>query len=240
MKKVIVSQTSLSKFIAQAGVCARRKATILIEDGAVTVNGEQIREPGYKIMPADIIKVHGQTVTYSEKKIYILLNKPKGYITTVSDEIGRRTVMELLGNEVDMRVYPVGRLDRNTTGLLLLTNDGFLAQKLSHPSSHIQKIYQVSVDKLVTYADLNKIKSGIMLEDGLIQLDTISFLDGRNHLELELHSGRYRIIRRLFEALGYDVKKLDRVQYAHLTKKGLPVGSWRYLNPDEIDRLVRT
>jgi 23S rRNA pseudouridine2605 synthase len=235
VKKSVTANCSLSKYIAQAGICARRKATFLIQEGAVKVNGAIVTEPGYKISSDDLIMVYDKVVEHIPQKIYILLNKPKGYITTAADERGRRTVMELFEQEIRTRIYPIGRLDRNTTGLLLLTNDGPLAHKLSHPSSNMRKVYHVTLDKSLTTADFNAIKKGIMLDDGIMHIDIIHFLKSPKAIELEIHSGRYRIIRRLFEALGYQVEKLDRVQYAHLNKKGLSTGSWRYLLPEEIE-----
>ncbi|MGB8367284.1 MAG: pseudouridine synthase [Candidatus Babeliales bacterium] len=227
---------SLSKYIAHTGFCSRRKATILIKDGQVAVNNNIITDPGHKIAQADKVKVQGKLVKLVEERLYILLNKPKDYITTLSDEAGRRTVIDLIKQTVKQRVYPVGRLDRNTTGLLLLTNDGQLAHKLMHPRYQIKKTYHAVLEKPLQDADVQKIKSGVILPDGEVVVDEISFIaeKPKNYVRLMLHSGKYRIVRRLFEKLGYLVSKLDRVEYAGLTKKKLPVGAWRYLTEQEV------
>ncbi len=225
----------LNKYIAQAGICSRRKAVELIKQGVVTVNGQKVTEPGYQVKSADIVRVRGKKVA-RQKLMYILMNKPKDYVTTVSDERGRRTVIDLLSGQIKERVYPVGRLDRSTTGLLLLTNDGELAEKLAHPRYEVKKVYHVLLDKPLVYADMQKIKAGVRLSDGLVRVDMISYAPGKykNHLRVTLHSGKYRIVRRMFEHFDYDVIQLDRVRYAGLTKKGLRVGMWRYLTAYEI------
>lgn len=237
--KIETKQSSLTKFLAQAGVASRRKAVLLVEEGLVTVNGIIVYEPGYKVSDGDTIKVRGVDVVVSDEKIYLLLNKPKGYITTVSDEKGRKTVMDLISGIGKARVYPIGRLDRNSTGVLLITNDGLLAEQLAHPRNEILKKYHVTLDKVLLLSDVTKIKKGVMLEDGLVVVDELHYIRGSKSTELTIHSGRYRVIRRLFEQLGYDVVKLDRIEYAGLTKKGVPAGSWRYLNQSEVEKLYQ-
>ena len=226
---------SLSKHLALSGVASRRASTQLIKDGLVTINGQIVKEPGYKLKSTDSVLVHGKTATVKQQKVYILLNKPKDYITTLADERDRKTVKDILGDQ-GMRVYPVGRLDRNTTGLLLMTNDGDLAQKLSHPKYEVTKVYQVTLDASLKSSDLDRIRTGIELEDGLIKVDDIKYIPQmpRNHVRITLHSGKYRIVRRLFEHLGYEVIGLDRIAYAGLTKKNLLVGKWRHLTEQEI------
>ena len=227
----------LNKFIADAGVCSRREADKLIEAGEIKVNGEVITELGYKVSRKDVVTYNGKKLK-QEKLVYVLLNKPKNFITTVDDPDERRTVMQLVDNAADERIYPVGRLDRNTTGLLLLTNDGELAKKLTHPSHNIKKIYQVDLDKPLTEEDFEKIKEGITLEDGPAKVDEIAILsEDRSIVGLEIHIGRNRIVRRIFEHLGYEVVRLDRVMFAGLTKKDLPRGKWRYLSEKELIRL---
>lgn len=228
--------TRLNKYIANAGICSRREADKLIAAGAVTVNGNVITEMGYKVLPGDVVNYGGETLR-SEPKRYVLLNKPKGFITTLDDPQERRTVMELVENACKERIYPVGRLDRDTTGLLLFTNDGELAKKLTHPSTGIYKIYQVELNRPVAREDMNKMLEGIELEDGLIRVDDVQYVNGsedRRIVGVELHSGRNRIVRRIFEALGYDVHKLDRTVFAGLTKKDLPRGRYRELTTKEI------
>lgn len=229
----------LNKYIANAGICSRREADVLIESGLVKVNGKIVKELGSKVSPNDIIQYDNQTLK-SEKKYYVLLNKPKGYITTTDDPYDRQTVMFLVKNACKERIYPVGRLDKNTTGLLLLTNDGEMAKKLTHPKHRVDKIYHVTLDKNFTKTDLLKITHGITLEDGFIQVDKIAFVKGaesKKEIGVELHSGRNRIIRRMFESLGYKVMKLDRVVFAGLTKKDIPRGKWRHLTDKEISFL---
>lgn len=232
------SVLSLSKYLAQAGVASRRKVVDLIKEGSITVNGKKVTNPAAKIHSTDSI-IYNHKLVVLEKKIYILLNKPKDYITTVSDEKGRKTVMDLLEKKFPMRLYPVGRLDRMTTGLLLLTNDGDLAQRLAHPSHEISKVYHVHLDHLLSTADFEKIQKGLILKDGGITVDDIRFIPQRSHNEVvvRLHSGKNRIVRRIFEHLGYQVKKLDRIEYAGLNKKGLLSGKWRYLTDYEIKQL---
>jgi 23S rRNA pseudouridine2605 synthase len=229
----------LNRYISNAGICSRRKADELIAAGVVSVNGEVVSELGYKVDPAkDVIRYNGETLK-REKMVYVLLNKPKDYITTTDDPQERRTVMQLVEKASRERIYPVGRLDRNTTGLLLMTNDGELADKLSHPRNSITKIYQVELNKSLTQGDLNKISFGLELEDGFIKPDTVSYVQGGSKREIgvQIHSGKNRIVRRIFEHLGYEVVKLDRTIYANLTKKDLPRGRWRYLDEKEIIQL---
>jgi len=229
----------LNRYIANAGICSRRKADELIEAGVVSVNGEVVSELGFKVDPAkDVIRYNGETLK-REKMVYVLLNKPKDYITTTDDPQERRTVMQLVDKASRERIYPVGRLDRNTTGLLLMTNDGDLAEKLSHPRNNITKIYNVELNKSLTQGDFNKLQFGLELEDGLIKPDVVSYVQGASKREIgiQIHSGKNRIVRRMFEHLGYDVVKLDRVVYANLTKKDLPRGRWRYLEDKEIIQL---
>ncbi|GIM48961.1 pseudouridine synthase [Capnocytophaga stomatis] len=232
------TEIRLNKFIADAGICSRRNADIYISSGNVEVNGEVMTTLGYRVKPTDIVKFDGKVIT-SEKKEYILLNKPKGFITTTNDEKGRKTVMDLVANATTARILPVGRLDRPTTGLLLLTNDGELAKKLTHPTHGVRKIYHVVLDRKLDYKDLIKIEEGIELEDGFIQVDEISYVNDKpkNEIGVKIHSGRNRIVRRIFEHLGYNVEKLDRVVFAGLTKKDLPRGHWRRLTQQEIINL---
>lgn len=233
---IIADETRLNKFISNAGVCSRRQADEYIKAGYVTVDGETVLEMGYKVKPKDVVKFKGKTVQ-NEKKVYVLLNKPKGYLTTVSDDRERKTVMELVNTVKGVRLYPVGRLDRNSTGILLMTNDGELAQKLSHPSGEVTKVYQVELDKALDQKDLLKIREGVELEDGKATIDQVDYTLPRGddkHVGIELHSGRNRIVRRIFESLGYEVQKLDRVLYAGLTKKNLPRGKWRFLTEKEV------
>ncbi|WP_443936546.1 pseudouridine synthase [Pedobacter sp. MW01-1-1] len=226
----------LNRYISNAGICSRRKADELIAAGVVTVNGEAVTELGLKVDPAkDLVRYNGELLK-REKKVYVLLNKPKDYITTTDDPQERRTVMQLVDKASRERIYPVGRLDRNTTGLLLMTNDGDLADKLSHPKNGITKIYNVELNKGLTQGDLNKIAFGLELEDGLIKPDNISYVAGgsKKEIGIQIHSGKNRIVRRIFEHLGYSVEKLDRVVYGNLTKKDLPRGRWRYLEEHEL------
>lgn len=227
----------LNKYIANAGICSRREADTFISAGLVSVNGEIVTELGIKVMPGDEVKFNDKKIN-PEKKVYILLNKPKDYVTTSDDPEGRRTVMDLIQNACKERVYPVGRLDRNTTGLLLLTNDGELTEKLTHPSYNKKKIYHVELDKPLTRDHLNQIAEGIELEDGPIVVDAINYVDNlKTEVGIEIHSGRNRIVRRIMEHFGYDVKKLDRVYFAGLTKLNLPRGRWRFLSDQEVIRL---
>ncbi|GIM61481.1 pseudouridine synthase [Capnocytophaga canis] len=228
----------LNKYIANAGICSRRNADIYIAAGNVEVNGQVMTTLGYRVQPTDVVKFDGKVIS-SEKKEYILLNKPKGFITTTSDEKGRKTVMDLVANATTARILPVGRLDRPTTGLLLLTNDGDLAKKLTHPTHGVRKIYHVVLDRKLDYKDFIKIEEGIELEDGFIQVDEISYVNDKpkNEIGVKIHSGRNRIVRRIFEHLGYEIEKLDRVVFAGLTKKDLPRGHWRKLTQQEIINL---
>ena len=228
----------LNKFLANAGVCSRREADEFIQAGVVSVNGTVVSELGTKVLRSDEVKFHDQAVTL-EKKVYVLLNKPKDYVTTSDDPQQRKTVMDLVKNACPERIYPVGRLDRNTTGVLLLTNDGDLASKLTHPKFLKKKIYHVYLDKSVTAHDMQQIADGITLEDGEIKADDIQYADAmdKKQVGIEIHSGKNRIVRRIFESLGYKVTKLDRVQFAGLTKKNLRRGDWRYLTEEEVDRL---
>ncbi|MFM9056036.1 MAG: pseudouridine synthase, partial [Bacteroidota bacterium] len=226
----------LNRFLAMSGIGSRRETDELITAGLVTVNGKLVTELGTKVMPGDDVRYNGERIR-NEKLVYILLNKPKDYITTAEDPEARKTVMELIDGACKERVYPVGRLDRNTTGLLLFTNDGDLAKYLTHPSSRVKKIYHVEVDKNVKVADMRRLTEGVELEDGISSVDDVSFEgDGKDKksVGVELHSGKNRVVRRLFEALGYEVKKLDRVAFAGLTKKDLPRGRWRKLEEKEI------
>lgn len=229
-------QIRLNKYIANSGVCSRREADNLIISGAVMVNGVTVSELGAKVNPGDKVQIGDQTLK-SEKLQYVLLNKPKGYITTTDDPEKRNTVMMLVESACKERIYPVGRLDRNTTGLLLFTNDGDLAKKLTHPRSRVNKTYHVNLNKALTRNDLLKIEGGMELEDGFIKVDGIAYVgDGsdKKDIGVELHSGKNRIIRRIFESLGYEVTKLDRVVFAGLTKKDLPRGKFRHLSPKEV------
>ncbi len=224
----------LNRFIANAGVCSRRKADELIRNGEIQVNGQVITELGYKVKKADVVIYKGKRLV-PEKKVYILLNKPKDTLTTAKDPEGRRTVFDLIAGATSERVYPVGRLDRNTTGLLFLTNDGELADRLMHPSSEVEKVYHVVLDRNFEKSDFEKLAAGIELEDGFIAPDSLSYTNNSfKELGVEIHSGRNRIVRRMFEHLGYKVVKLDRVLYAGLTKKGLERGAWRFLTPNEV------
>ena len=228
----------LNKFLANAGVCSRREADEFITAGVVSVNGEVVTELGTKIKRGDEVKFHDQTVSI-ERKIYVLLNKPKDTVTTSDDPQARRTVMDLVKGACDERIYPAGRLYGNTTGVLLLTNDGDLASKLTHPKYLKKKIYHVHLDKNLTKADMEQIAAGIQLDDGEIQADAISYTDDfkKDEVGIEIHSGKNRIVRRIFESLGYKVVKLDRVFFAGLTKKGLRRGEWRYLTEQEVNFL---
>ena len=230
----------LNKFLAHCGISSRREAVELISTGKVKVNGTIATEPGYKVLPTDEIIFNGKKLFVTKNLVYILLNKPKDYITTTDDPQGRKTVLQLIQKATDERVYPIGRLDRNTSGVLLLTNDGDLTQKLSHPSYQIKKIYEVKLDKPLTKADFEKITTGLVLEDGPISVDSLAYADSKDKsvIGIEIHSGRNRIVRRIFEHMGYDVKGLDRVMYAGLTKKNVERSKWRYLSEKEI-RLLK-
>ena len=232
-----IGEMRLNRYLAQSGLCSRREADDYITAGLVTVNGEIVTELGTKVMPTDEVKF-SDSVVKGEKKVYLVLNKPKGYVTTLDDPHATKTVMELVKGACSERVYPVGRLDKNSLGLLLFTNDGDMTRQLTHPSYQKKKIYQVSLDKPLTRADMDKISEGITLEDGDIYADEISYVkDNKKEVGIEIHSGRNRIVRRIFEHLGYTVQKLDRVYYAGLTKKNLKRGAWRFLTKDEVTRL---
>ncbi|MEP7164810.1 MAG: pseudouridine synthase [Ferruginibacter sp.] len=230
----------LNKFLAHCGISSRREAVELITTGKVKVNGVIASEPGYKVQPTDEIIYNTKKLFVTKNLVYILLNKPKDYITTTDDPQGRKTVLQLIQKATEERVYPIGRLDRNTSGVLLLTNDGDLTQKLSHPSYEIKKIYEVKLDKPLIKAHFDKIMEGVVLEDGPIIVDSLAYADSKDKsiIGIEIHSGRNRIVRRIFEHLGYDVKGLDRVMYAGLTKKNVERSKWRYLSDKEI-RLLK-
>ncbi len=234
------SSMPLNKYIAHAGICSRRDAADLVKSGKVTVNNKQVIEPGFKVSSKDEVKVNGKKISPQRNLVYILLNKPKDFITTTDDPQGRKTVLDIVKNATTERVYPIGRLDRNTTGVLLLTNDGELAQKLSHPSYEIKKIYEVTLDRQLSKKDMDTIAAGITLEDGFIRPDAVAFPDAKNKhiIGIEIHSGRNRIVRRIFEHMGYDVRNLDRVMYANLTKKNVDRGKWRFLSEKEV-RLLK-
>jgi 23S rRNA pseudouridine2605 synthase len=230
----------LNKYLAHCGVCSRRDAAEEIKKGLVKVNGQLITEPGHKVSTKDKITYNGKQVTIQQELVYILLNKPKDYITTSDDPQGRKTIMDIFKGSIPQRVYPVGRLDRNTTGVLLLTNDGELTQKLSHPSYQVKKIYEVTLDRPLEKTDFHQLMKGVVLEDGFIAPDALGYADSKNKkiIGIEIHSGRNRIVRRMFEHLGYDVKGLDRVMFANLTKKNVDRGKWRFLTEKEI-RLIK-
>ena len=232
-------QMPLNKYIAHAGTCGRREAAELVKSGHITVNGDTVLEPGYKVQYKDVVRLKGKVLQLQVTPVYILLNKPKDYICTANDPEGRKTVLDIIKNATTQRMFPVGRLDRNTTGVLILTNDGDLAQKLTHPSYEIKKIYEVTLDKPVTKADMESIAAGVELEDGFIAADAISYLSNtsKNVIGIEIHSGRNRIVRRIFEHLGYDVRHLDRVMFANLTKKNVDRGKWRFLAEKEVRTL---
>lgn len=229
----------LNKFIANAGICSRREADVLIATGVVEVNGKIITEMGYKVKPGDEVKYDGATIR-SEKKQYVLLNKPKNFITTMMDPQGRKTAYQLVANACKERIYPVGRLDRNTTGLLLFTNDGDLAKRLTHPRYEVAKLYHVETDKPIKQEHIEALKTGVELDDGaFVKADQVEFISESKNREvgIEIHSGKNRVIRRMFESIGYEVIKLDRVKFAGLTKKDLPRGTWRHLEENEISFL---
>ncbi|WP_334055842.1 pseudouridine synthase [Polaribacter sp. P097] len=228
----------LNKYIANSGVCSRREADTYIEHGSVKVNGKLVTEMGYKVQPDDVVQFDGTSIT-PEQKRYILLNKPKNYITTMDDDRGRKTVMDLVSNASKERIYPVGRLDRNTTGLLLFTNDGDLAKKLTHPKHNVRKLYHASLDRKLDLKDLEKLRGEVIIEGRKVFIDAVSYVDGQPKTEIgiEIHSGRNRIVRKIFEHVGYKVNKLDRVIFAELTKKNLPRGRWRALTNQEVSNL---
>lgn len=229
-------QMPLNKFIAHAGVAARREAAEMLKKGLVKVNGEPVTEPGHKVSAKDEVRVNGKKVFLAKNLVYILLNKPKDYITTTDDPQGRKTVLDIIGRATNERVYPVGRLDRNTSGVLLFTNDGELAQRLTHPSNEVKKVYHVTLNKPLDKKDFDQILKGITLEDGPASVDVLAYADVKDKTQIgvEIHSGRNRIVRRIFEQLGYDVKNLDRVIFAGLTKKNVERGKYRFLTEKEV------
>ena len=239
-KENINEEMPLNKYLAHCGVTSRREAADVIKKGLVIVNGTLITEPGHKVTDKDEVKVNGKKIFIQKELVYILLNKPKDYITTSSDPQGRKTIMDLMKGVATQRIYPVGRLDRNTTGVLLLTNDGELTQKLSHPSFQVKKVYEVTLDRPLEKKDFEKMLTGVTLEDGFIAPDALGYTDPKDKkgIGIEIHSGRNRIVRRMFESLGYDVKGLDRVLFGNLTKKNVDRGKWRYLNEKEV-RLLK-
>lgn len=227
----------LNRFLAQSGLCSRREADDYIQAGLVTVNGVVVSELGTKVKPTDDVRFNDERIQ-GEKKVYLILNKPKGYVTSMDDPHADKTVMDLVKNACTERIYPVGRLDKNSVGLLLFTNDGDVASQLTHPSLEKKKIYQVTLDKPLTRADMERIAEGVTLEDGEVYADEIAYAsENKKEVGIEIHSGRNRIVRRIFEHLGYSVQKLDRVYYAGITKKNLKRGAWRFLTREEVERL---
>ncbi|MBI3137405.1 MAG: rRNA pseudouridine synthase [Sphingobacteriales bacterium] len=226
----------LNKFIAHAGLAARREAAELVRQGLVKVNNETVSEPGFKVSAKDEVRVNGKKIFLAKNLVYILLNKPKDYITTTDDPQGRKTVLDIIGRATPERVYPVGRLDRNTSGVLILTNDGELAQQLTHPSNEVKKVYHVTLNKPLDKKDFEQILKGVTLEDGPANVDVLAYADSKDKTQIgvEIHSGRNRIVRRIFESLGYDVRGLDRVVFAGLTKKNVDRGKWRFLTEKEV------
>ncbi len=235
-EKTLTHLMPLNKFIAHAGICSRRDAAEMVRDGKVKVNNELVTEPGHKVSSKDEIKVNGKKISAQKNLVYILLNKPKDYITTTDDPQKRKTVLELIGRATSERVYPVGRLDRNTSGVLLFTNDGDLSQKLTHPSNEVKKVYHVTLNKPLDKKDFDSILKGVTLEDGSASVDVMAYADVKDKTQIgvEIHSGRNRIVRRIFEHMGYDVKQLDRVMFAGLTKKNVDRGKWRFLSEKEV------
>lgn len=228
----------LNKYIANSGICSRREADKLIEQGLVEVNGAVVTEMGYQVQKSDRVYFDGQPIT-PEKSVYVLLNKPKGYISTTKDEKARKTVMDLVANASPYRLFPVGRLDRSTTGVILLTNDGHMTKKLTHPSFNIKKIYHIVLDRKLSSEDLQTIAKGVRLEEGVAEVDHISFIEGkpRNEVGIEIHIGWNRVVRRIFQKMGYEVESLDRVMFAGLTKKNIKRGHWRILTELEVNNL---
>jgi 23S rRNA pseudouridine2605 synthase len=238
-EKVAVEQMPLNKYLAHGGVSSRREAADLIKEGNVKVNGKVVTEPGYKMADGDEVTVNGKKIFITKNLVYILVNKPKDYITTTDDPQKRKTVLDLIKKATQERVYPVGRLDRNTSGVLLITNDGELAQKLTHPSNQVRKIYAVTLNKPLEKGDFDRILKGVTLEDGPAYVDVLAYSDAndRTQVGVEIHSGRNRIVRRIFESQGYDVKNLDRVMFAGLTKKNVERGKYRFLTEKEVRNL---
>ncbi len=232
------TEIRLNKYIANSGICSRREADVYIESGSATVNGKVVTEMGYKVKLDDEVRFDGSLIN-PEVKRYVLLNKPKNFITTMDDEKGRDTVMSLVARAAKERIYPVGRLDRQTTGLLLFTNDGEMAKKLTHPKHNVRKLYHASLDKKLALKDLQKISENFMLEEKMVFVDAISYVDNQPKTEvgIEIHSGRNRIVRKIFEHFGYNVLKLDRVLFSELNKKNLPRGNWRHLTQQEVNNL---
>ena len=236
ISKTVDEKMPLNKYIAHSGVCSRRDAVDIIKSGKVKVNNAVILEPGYKMSTGDIVVVNGKKITPAKNLVYILMNKPKDFITTTEDERGRKTVLDIIKNATKEKVYPVGRLDRNTSGVLLLTNDGDLTQKLTHPSNEIKKVYAVTLDKPLAKNHFDEILKGVPLDDGIANVDSLAYTDvkDKTQIGIEIHSGRNRIVRRIFEHYGYDVKNLDRVIFAGLTKKNVERGKWRFLSEKEV------
>lgn len=234
-----IMEMRLNKYLAHCGIASRRAADVLIMQGHVMVNGTVVQEMGYKVKDSDVVKFKGKGIRPVEKFVYYLLNKPRNVLSTTDDERGRKTIIDILAKKVPERVYPIGRLDRNTSGLILLTNDGELTKKLSHPSHKIPKVYQVTLDKNLSLKDMETIRNGVTLEDGEIKADSLHFVENmpKREVQIELHSGKNRIVRRIFEHLGYEVTKLDRTYYAGLTKKNLPRGFFRPLTKEEVRML---
>lgn len=235
----VKGEMRLNKYLAHSGIASRRAADTLIMQGHVTVNGEIVKEMGYKVQEKDVVTFKGKPIKTVDKLVYFLLNKPRNVLTTSSDERGRRTVIDIMSEKIPERIYPVGRLDRNTSGLIILTNDGELTKKLSHPSYKVPKVYLVTLDKNLALKDMEEIREGITLEDGPIKADSLHFIEGlsKREVEIEVHSGKNRLVRRIFEHFGYEVVKLDRTYYAGLTKKNLPRGMWRPLTKEEVRML---
>jgi 23S rRNA pseudouridine2605 synthase len=235
-REVSTGQMPLNKFIAHAGICARREAADLVKTGVVKVNNKVVTEPGFKVSSTDNVSFKGKKIFVAKNLVYILLNKPKDYITTTDDPQGRKTVLDIIGKATPERIYPVGRLDRNTSGVLLLTNDGELAQHLTHPKNQIKKVYHVTLDKPLEKNHFEQLLKGIVLEDGPATVDVLAFADNKDKTQIgvEIHSGKNRIVRRMFEHLGYDVRNLDRVVFAGLTKKNVERGKWRFLSEKEV------
>ena len=234
------SDMALNKYISHSGICSRREAAVRVKAGEVKVNDKVEMNPAYKVLEGDVVSFNGKKVTLQQRLVYILLNKPKDFITTADDDKGRKTVLDIVKNATDERIFPVGRLDRNTTGVLLLTNDGELTQQLTHPSFEVRKMYEVTLDKPVIKADLEKLLSGVVLEDGEVHADAAGYADPKDKsvVGVEIHSGKNRVVRRMFEHLGYDVRALDRVMFANLTKKNVDRGRWRFLSEKEV-RLLK-
>jgi len=237
-KKEKIDQIPLNVYLSRGGVCSRRAAVEIIKTGDVTVNGKVVKEPGFKVLPDDVVKYKEEIIDL-EQKVYILLNKPRGYVTTASDEYGRKTVLDLVAYSAQERLYPVGRLDRDTTGLLVITNDGYLSQKLAHPKNKVTKRYYVTLDRPVALEDIERLKKGVFLEDGKSKFDKITVIKSklRKHIIVEIHGGKNRIIKRMFKHFGYKVVGLDRFEYAGLKKGSLAIGRWRYLEDHELQSL---